>query len=502
MSQRGGATNSFKKILDKQHINNPVEFQEKYNFYTATGHGVLNGLSFIVPENTYILFLTNASELYIRSNLYSNRRDIEYNDTIFKNARDTSVNSASWYQRLYDNIVADRFFKSIMYPDNDVTKIGDTRNPLTSIYEPGDLVQDMELHFEENMDQKASSMWGLWKLPIPFNIKDALDKVNETHLKIISDYKKKNTDTLLSPFRNVEYPNDPINSFITTIESIIDTIYVLDYISDLQNKLEEVKTQIDTEIKTFIERGNILPFDFKLIILRKVVTFMNEIIPKLLKDLGDKESSMLRKTEEGMVDHENQYIGKLSGVMTDAFGGTFKRRLFPSINYSLHGLINEMNTTITPPDKINFIIVLACRGNHIDDDKYKHLSRSLSVGVRNPEQFSKKSLIDRGISTMGVLESGVFPSEYIFNAFTAGDQAYIVNINPAIDGKRVVITGRLHNFKTKDGLIIVDGYTVVCDDVKMIIKPGQLSKNRIISTILDTDESKRLKPKIDELRKK
>ena len=97
---KGGSKNHLPlpdKIIDGKTL------EENVSFFNIVGHGVQNGNVFVVPENTYIMFLGESG------------RSIERKSgqiTSLKNYRfgKDSENNASWHNRMYQEIRERSFF--------------------------------------------------------------------------------------------------------------------------------------------------------------------------------------------------------------------------------------------------------------------------------------------------------------------------------------------------------------------------------------------------------
>lgn len=160
---RGGATNYF-PLPDT--ITNGAELQRQVHFINVVGHGSLTGQAFMVPENTYILFMGAAGFPIIRRpfQLPSLKR---YR---FLNEGETPE---QWYTRTYAAIRDRTFFRDMLFK-NDAPYAPDT----TAIYEPGDIVQDLSLSFEN--PTAPYMLMGIWDCPIPADVGQEFDSENST----------------------------------------------------------------------------------------------------------------------------------------------------------------------------------------------------------------------------------------------------------------------------------------------------------------------------------
>ena len=171
---KGGSKNHLPlpdKIIDGKTL------EENVSFFNIVGHGVQNGNVFVVPENTYIMFLGESG------------RSIERKSgqiTSLKNYRfgKDSENNASWHNRMYQEIRERSFFKDKLFKTNAPYE------PLSSsIYEPGDIVQDLFLEFKN--PRPPFFLMGLWECPIfenmgPFHFDMNKVKEKEKHVELKS----------------------------------------------------------------------------------------------------------------------------------------------------------------------------------------------------------------------------------------------------------------------------------------------------------------------------
>jgi hypothetical protein len=147
-------------------ITNPRDLSEKMSFYNILGHGMMSEDKqrvFLVPEDTWILFITRAGIPADKRKTGRLREVLD--DFYFLREGETQD---QWYERVYSAMRDGSLFRDILY--------GKQYTENFSIYEPGDLIQDLELQF-------INSSWpfmrlGIWKLPIRANVKTDLDTMN------------------------------------------------------------------------------------------------------------------------------------------------------------------------------------------------------------------------------------------------------------------------------------------------------------------------------------
>lgn len=147
-------------------ITNAKDLSDKMAFYNILGHGTMSEEKqrvFLVPEDTWILFITRAGIPADKRKTGRLREVLD--DFYFLKDGETE---AQWYQRVYAAMKDGSLFRDILYDKKYTENF--------SIYEPGDLIQDLELQF-------INSSWpfmrlGIWKLPIDSDVKENLDRMN------------------------------------------------------------------------------------------------------------------------------------------------------------------------------------------------------------------------------------------------------------------------------------------------------------------------------------
>lgn len=160
--QHGGARNYFPLPAD---VTNGASLAGAVDFFSVSAHGSLNDRVFMVPDNTYILFMGAAGmPIYRRAYQLPALRDYRF-------LKDGET-EAAWYDRQAAAIQSRRFFSDYLY------KSGDPYAPnTTAIYEPGDIVQDLDLSFEN--DAHPFMLLGVWSCPLQSDLRDQLDSTNQ-----------------------------------------------------------------------------------------------------------------------------------------------------------------------------------------------------------------------------------------------------------------------------------------------------------------------------------
>ena len=160
---RGGAINYF-PLQDT--IQNADDLERNVHFINVVGHGNLTGQVFMVPENTYILFMGAAGFPIFRR---------PFQLPPLRNYRflNTGETPAEWYERTYAAIRDRSFFRDMLFKNN-APYAPDT----TAIYEPGDILQDLSLTFVN--PSPPYLLMGVWNCPIPAELGDRFESINGT----------------------------------------------------------------------------------------------------------------------------------------------------------------------------------------------------------------------------------------------------------------------------------------------------------------------------------
>lgn len=196
--QKGRGTNSLltplcKKVLETEETVDPDTCRDIVNsltiddlkahvdFLTMNPHGVLNDRVFFLPKNTYLAFTTNAGFIGMSSFTTPSKKDFLLDKFMYKAGDDSMMEDVWWSERL-EEIKTNTFLSEILY-SNDVNTLGNPFSGITSIYEPLDLVQDLDLVFYDSSNQQLVGPWGIWKTPINNHVRDIINQVNERPIK-------------------------------------------------------------------------------------------------------------------------------------------------------------------------------------------------------------------------------------------------------------------------------------------------------------------------------
>jgi hypothetical protein len=165
----GGGRNTVPKPgTDLPEITDASKLQAYMKFYNLLGHGAMypgQHNVFLVPENTWILFVTRASEPADKRKSGTLRNVL---DNFYFLRKGETI--AQWHQRIYDGMVDGTLFSEILYQNNAEDKF--------SIYEPGDLIQDLTLQFHN--ESWPLMRLGIWKCPMSTDVKEYLDIINNS----------------------------------------------------------------------------------------------------------------------------------------------------------------------------------------------------------------------------------------------------------------------------------------------------------------------------------
>ena len=149
-------------------ITDATTLKDKMKFYNLLGHGSMyrgEHNVFLVPENTWILFVTRAGIPADKRKSGELRRVLD--DFYFRRTGETIL---EWHERIYNGMRDGSLFSTILYS---------AANPdQFSIYEPGDLIQDLTIQFSNN--HWPFMRLGVWECPLPVEVKEYLDTINNT----------------------------------------------------------------------------------------------------------------------------------------------------------------------------------------------------------------------------------------------------------------------------------------------------------------------------------
>ncbi len=228
-------------------MKNLDEYEKKYTTLFLSGHGTTLDNLFKVPDNMYILNLVNIGEPCEVLNW----------NTLFYDFK-----SEGYAKHFLDFIKKPSDYLNIYNPFN--TKPDIKYNSKTSIYEPGDIIHDAEIHFNNTT---YFSLFGILELPIS-NELQTLEEYNYYYIKyLLSQLDKelnthKNYNKRIKFLRkNEELIRQKIKEFDTEYLKIMDKHLFAKMIQDkktdiftLQEILNKIKSYyVDKKLFIIVE---------------------------------------------------------------------------------------------------------------------------------------------------------------------------------------------------------------------------------------------------------
>ena len=343
----GGGRNTVPKPgTDLPEITNANDLKNYMKFYNILGHGVMSEEKqsvFILPENTWILFITRAG--IAADKRKSGDLGEALNDFYFLKEGESEQ---QWYERIYKGMEDGTLFRAILYRNKP--------NENFSIYEPGDVIQDLELQFTN--DHWPFMRLGIWDCPMPFDVKQRLDTINDMNDIIRYNPDIKALFKLIQDYKN-DYPayTQGINKIVAFLQDYANVTY--------ENYL---KFEADRDVQE---------------------AFANKILRKLYLDFLQAVQLFKQKNIQDQYDffkHANNLVVRSPSVAEGKWNSSLYNLLTENkLAYSGTSTINEplLNTA-----KYKFIVVDACRS--IEDPSMNEalyrgraaLTRSMSVSAR------------------------------------------------------------------------------------------------------------------------
>jgi len=395
--QSGGGTNTLLPLLDKLNITDPIKFKDMVSFYSIIGHGTLNKKVFYVPDKTYIVFTSNATliDKTISTKTFESDKETDINNFLYQ-IGDSKDLSKLWYENTFNKIKDKNFLKSFLYSDNNVNTL-DPLTTITSIYEPGDIVQDLEISLYDKLNQNSAEIYGIWNIPISYEIKDQLDTINNPlidsikNIKILIDKYKSNiikkigdlektiTSDQLRKLNNIKpYIINLYNVISLDKDNIMNNINNIDKIMK-QIQSDEMTRDVsqDTDNSTQITGGLLSNLLFDII-----GNFISEF-KNLILTIPDIDRMSLRKFENNIKNTNKQLSGKAITI------NDVNDTLFKDNNTRLSTILSNFDLLKEKPynmKEYKIILVKASRGNEPSVSKQiKTLQKSTSIDVRPQE---------------------------------------------------------------------------------------------------------------------
>ncbi len=213
--QSGGVINRMPRpsTLQPRPITTAAELQKYFKFYSAIGHGgqpsVKDNTVFLIPERTWVLFVARAGEPTpkIKPTIdpilddFRNLRPVGSKSPYCRPEpapRTTEETPAEWHQRVLECMESGELFKTLLYnasnPKN-ITKM--------SIYQPGDLVQNIQLQFYN--EYPPWDPVGFWELPLKTeDMAASLEKGRATYRQRIDEFLAENIPKLAEEKANID----------------------------------------------------------------------------------------------------------------------------------------------------------------------------------------------------------------------------------------------------------------------------------------------------------
>lgn len=162
-------------------ITKSEELKQNMDFVYVSCHGVQNEKVFLVPDDTFILFrgpsgvsvplaITEDELLNDVKYLRDRRGDNE------STAAKLNTKKDEWWAKQFADIHAKNFLKPLLYNPTDPEQ-----PKTTAVYTPGDVIQDLELHFEN--DRPIFFLIGIFELPMRRCVRDDIGVLNRNYFE-------------------------------------------------------------------------------------------------------------------------------------------------------------------------------------------------------------------------------------------------------------------------------------------------------------------------------
>lgn len=162
-------------------ITDAASLKQKMDFIYVSCHGAQDNTMFLVPDNTYIMFrgpagvsipLAKTEDELLNKVKYLPDRSGN-NES---NAAKIDAKKDRWWTSTYADITSKNFLKEILY------KTDEPDAPSrTSIYEPGDLIQNIKLQFHN--DRPYFFLVGVYELPMRRCLRDDMAVLNKEYFE-------------------------------------------------------------------------------------------------------------------------------------------------------------------------------------------------------------------------------------------------------------------------------------------------------------------------------
>ena len=395
---KGGAINHMPVPgSDVLPIANPTDLQRLMDFYSLIGHGGMLPMSenfvFKIPDNTWILFISRAGE----STPKIKQEDDLLNDFRYFRPGETRE---QWHERIYTGMRDGSLFRDILYKNENST------NKL-SIYEPGDIVQDMTLVFK-NLRPPWDPV-GIWKVPLQRNHLEHLEKIRRDFNEFIRTLPEVNE--LIARYMSTQ-ENDSSLNFSLLIDVSIRALNI-----GQTKALDEFSKEKPAEMY------NLLKHDAIMDLYVKIVDIEIKALPKIIAEQQRQETAFYNWPAPdynyySRIDEVNKSTNSVNlyHLLRDTNG------VLPTFNIDTSGLNR------TP--RYRFFLIDTCRALQEDKEEVFTATRALSGSVRTnaaPRVCSKAKLLAQAkvIQTFkgfkifqDLLEDKPVPASIFYEVFT------------------------------------------------------------------------------------
>jgi len=136
-----------------------------WDFRYVMGHGQNNGRVFVVPENTYVLFIALPGESTF----------IEPDGTIDNFVYNYSASKATWFTNMATSEASGSgILRNIVYNASKPAHADNMSG--RAFYEPGDIIQDINIMFRNEGRNLLPT--GVFSCPLPSDLKTRIDEFN------------------------------------------------------------------------------------------------------------------------------------------------------------------------------------------------------------------------------------------------------------------------------------------------------------------------------------
>lgn len=366
--QQGGVVNRVPKpsTLTPTPITTAADLQKYFKFYSLIGHGaqpsVKDNTVFLVPERTWILFVARAGEPTpkIKPTIdpiledFRNLRSAGSQSPHCKPEaapRATEETEREWHQRALECMESGELFKPLLY-----TAANRQNFSKMSIYQPGDLVQNIVLQFYN--EHPPWDPVGVWELPLrKETVADGLEEGRRRYSERVEAFLRENIPKLEVLGNEIKAEDK------SKFENVIDF-----FARQFTMSYEEVEARQDTLNQYLLELVAKYPkFNLELEAFTKNLNVIGEIL----------------KRDQAIFDSMPK--NKLS-FLKDKVKATRTTTLYDLLTNEIQiDAVRLKNATKSPPvyeESYRFLIIDICRKTMDVMPAPKRLTRSLSLSGR------------------------------------------------------------------------------------------------------------------------